>query len=255
MWDPVKLKNDTWYCWHLNGAALYLRRENELWRLAFKAIPFHEMSGSFDGPLEDNAPEDLPETLAWGKGDTVLFRPRLCNLPYIIQTKEKLRIAPGQKISFTAALPPQILPELEDGSVLSELMPLTLPLTFYGPNPMKGEFGNFLPIKFIQEETSFPASIFVHCELVITNGTKTMQEPENISINPNPLNIYTDQGKLFADTLEMEYHETDWKISITPIKDKGYRLVREGVKSGVGESIVRHSAHILKHITHLGDHE
>jgi hypothetical protein len=166
--------------------------------------------------------------------------------------KENLRIATGQEVRFTVALPPQILFELEAGAVLFEFMPLILKQTFFGPNPMKGELGNFLPVSLKQEQTP---SIFVHSELVIRNNAKTVLEPGEISIYSEPLNVYADQGKLLADTLEMEFQETGWKTNVVQIKNKEYRLVREGVKSRVGKTIVRHSAHILKHITHLGDNE
>jgi hypothetical protein len=216
--------------------------------MALKTIAFHDRTDVLGGPDEEEPPENLPEIRVWGKGDKVSLRPGLSDRPYILKMREKLRIAPGQKISFTAALPPLLTFELAPDTILAQSMPLGLPQTFFGPDSMNGELGFTLAAGLGQEEL---ASVLIHCEVVIINGTKTVYEPGGIAIYPGIFNVYAHHDKLFADTLELEFHDTDYKTRIIEIKHKGYKLVSEGIKDSVGGSIVRRSADIIKSITNF----
>jgi hypothetical protein len=252
MWKPFKPKNSVWYRWHLNGAGAYLRKENNAWRIAFNTIPFYEKTDAFGGPFEEEPPKDLSDSLsefhAWGKGDMISLQPRLGTQPYIFKLQEKVRIAPEQKVNFTLSLPPLLVFELAPETILAQAMPLTLCQTFFGPDTMNGELGHSFTASLEQKETP---SILINCEVILINSAKTVFEPGSIAISPEALSIYIHQDKLFADTLEFEFQETDCRTKVIEIKHKGYRLIKEGVKSGMGETFVRRSADIIRNITGL----
>ena len=246
MWEPFKPEDGIWYRWRLNSADAYLRRDDEAWRAAFKTIPFHEKSDVFEGPFEEEPPDDLPVLHAWGKGENVLLAPHLSARPYILKIKEKVRLAPEQKIRFTAALPPLLAFELAPEAIVAQVMPLTLSQTFFGRDSMGGELGHSLTVSLEQKETP---SILIHCEVVIKNLSKNVLEPDKIAIHPDPLNVYVHNDTLFTDTLELEFQDTDCRTNIVQISNRGYQLISKGVKSRVGETIVRRSADIIKNIT------
>jgi len=184
MWELFCPKEAVWYCWQLNGAAAYIRKEKEVWRIAFKTIPFHQKNDTWGGPdavepdtggpdtMEPPALgtpkllEGLPEVCAWGKGDKIVLQPRLSPRPYIIRLREKVRVAPGQQFHFTVALPPLLRFILVSESIaegapasecsplgitLAEAMPLTVSQTFFGPDTMNGELGHSLVVSLSQE--------------------------------------------------------------------------------------------------------
>ena len=264
LWHSFKPKNAAWYCWRLNGAAAYLRRDKEAWRISFKTIPFRDREEGFGGPEAlapgDCPPESLPVIHAWGAGDSVFLHPYLSPKTYVLRLRERLRIAPGRRCSFVAALPPLLKFELGE-SLLAEEMPFAVPKTFMGPDFMNGEICHSLPLAFcrgsdapLPEAPDLPAapdapSAFIHCDIHIVNSTKDMLEPERVAVNPEPLSVYVHQGRLVADALELEYSEADCKPRVSKITQKGYRLVSAGAKYRVGESFARRSVDIIKDIT------
>ena len=246
IWDFFTPENRVWYCWRLNGAAAYLRKDNELWQTAFKTIPFYERLGGFGGPEVEEPPLSLTLSCSSGSGNEVFLHPYLSSLPYILRVQEKLRIAPGQQISFTAALPPVLKFELTSALVLEETMPFILPRTLFGPDTMNGEFGHALAASLGQELK--PAAL-IYCNIRIINNTKMALEPGHIAVYAEPLNVYVNQGILISDAVELLFSEADCRTNIIEIKDEAYRLVSKGLKCGVGETIARRSMDIIKDIT------
>ncbi|MDR2485898.1 MAG: hypothetical protein LBD55_10970 [Treponema sp.] len=251
MWDPFKPKDSIWYCWRLNGAGAYLRKDGEIWRIAFNIIPFYERNHDFRGPDAEEPPESLPVTRTWGPGEEVSLHPYLSAEPYILRVREKVAIAPGQSAYFTAVLPPVVRFESAPETVLAETMPITLPKTWFGPDTMNGEFGHsltggILPHNAGQET---PPSLFIHGKILIKNSAKTMFELEHFVVYPEPLNIYVYKDRLISDTLELDFFGTDQKTTVGQPKEGDYRLISPGIKSGVGETIARRSVDIIKNIT------
>jgi len=246
MWDIFKPKDDTWYCWHLNGAAAYLRKSGEVWHIAFKTIPFCDRTGKLGGPVTEEPPASLPKTCAWGAGAEILLHPYLSELPYILKFRETLKIMPGQKARFTAELPPLLKFELSPEAVLAEAMPLVPHKTLFGPDTMIGKLGYSLHDALVPKQTkeTAAASILVRCDIFITNKSKTAFEMENFIIYPKPFNVYAHKDGLIADTMEFEIMseilgaEYTNKTNLVQVKDKGYRLISAGTKAGVEE--IRH---------------
>jgi hypothetical protein len=251
MWDPFKPKDNTWYWWRLNGAAAYLRKEGELWQTAFTIIPFQERNVDFGGPEEHAPPDSLAITHAWGTGQEVSLHPYLSAQPYLLTVKEQMRIAPGQGVSFIATLPPVLKFELASDTVLSEAMPFALPQTWFGSDTMTGAFchaltGGLFPSPIKQAETS---AALISCEILVKNNAKTMFELKNFAVYPEPLNVYLYQGRLIADTLELDFWGTEQKTTIGPVKEEDYKMLSAGIKSGMGETLARWSVDIIKNIT------
>jgi len=266
MWHYFKPKNAVWYCWRLNGAAAYLRKDREAWRIAFRTIPFGDRDDVFGGPETEAPPETLPIIHAWGSGESVFLHPYLSGRPYVLRLRERLRVAPGRQCRFTVALPPLLRFELAPENVLAEEMPFLMSKTFSGPDLMSGEICHSLPLVFacdlaaqtthhltatmtVPLATPAVPSAFVFCDVVVKNNTRTALEPERIIVHPEPLSVYVHRDRLVTDTLELDYSETDCKPRVNHFGNAGYRLVSAGVRYRAGENFARRSADIIKDIT------
>ena len=251
IWHPFKPENAVWYRWRLNGAAAYLRKDRDSWRIAFKTIPLRDLDDGIGGPEAEEPPEDLPIIRAWGTGEKVFLHPYLCDKPYVLSMGEKLRIAPGQHCRFTVALPPILRFELEREKVLAEEMPFTLSKTFFGQDTMHGIICHSLPAFLGDAAAAERTTSLIHCDVVITNKTKTVLEPERIEIDPAPLNVYAHDDRLVTDLLEIDFLEADCRLRIGKVGGRNRRLVSAGVKHGAGESLARRSMDIIKNITEI----
>jgi len=262
MWHSFKPKNTVWYCWRLNGAAAYLRKDKDAWQIAFKTIPFHERDDVFEGPETEDPPESLPVIHAWGSGENVFLHPYLSAQPYVLRLREKLRIAPGRHCRFTVLLPPLMKFELSPEKVLAEEMPFTMSKTFSGTDLMNGEICHSLTLFFSNNAVAASATVpdhaegakpsaFIHCDILIKNNTKAMLEPGCITIHPEPLSVYVHQSRLVTDILELDFSEADCKPRVGKIHNAGYRLVSAGVKYRAGENFARRSVDIIKDITSI----
>ncbi|MCL2191652.1 MAG: hypothetical protein FWB79_06670 [Treponema sp.] len=249
MWHPFVPKNAEWYRWRLNGAAAYIRRDRDSWQIAFRTIPLGELDDEIGGPETAPPPEDLPIIRAWGDGEKVFLHPYLYGKSYILAMGEKLRISPGQQCRFNVALPPVLKFELEPGRVLAEETPFTLSKTFFGPDTMHGEICHSLPAFPGDDTAASRATALIRCEVVLTNKTRTMLEPERIEVNPGPLSVYVRDDRLVTDTLEIEFMEADCRLKIGKAKNREQRLVSAGVKYKAGETFARKSMDIIKDIT------
>ena len=251
MWTPFVPENAVWYRWRLNGAAAYLRRDRDSWRIAFRTIPLRELDEGIGGPETGDPPVDLPTIRAWGTGEKVFLHPYLCDRPYVLTMGEKLRIAPGQQCRFSAALPPLLKFELDREKVLAEEMPFTLSKTFFGPDTMQGAICHSLPASLGDDATAERTGALIHCEVVITNKTKTVLEPERVEVDPQPLNVYVNDDRLVSDALEIDFLETDCRLRVGKACGRNRRLVSAGVKYGAGGTFARRSMDIIKNITEI----
>jgi len=253
MWNPFEPENAVWYRWRLNGAAAYLRRDRDAWRIAFRTILFRDvdLDDGIGGPEPEDPPADLPVIRAWGSGEKVFLHPYLCDKPYVLTMGEKLRIAPGQQCRFTATLPPLLKFELEKEKALAEEMPFTMSKTFFGSDTMNGQICHSLPAFPDDDAAASQASALIHCEVVLTNKTKTMLEPERVEVDPERLNVYVRDDRLVTDALELDFLDANCKLKIGRIKGRGQRLVSVGAKFGAGEIFARKSMDIIKNITDI----
>jgi len=246
MWDTFKPKDDTWYCWRLNGGAAYLKKSGSAWHIAFKSIPFCDRTNELSGPVMEEPPASLPKTCAWGTGEEIFLHPYLSDQPYILKFRETVKIMPGQKACFIAELPPLLKFELSPEAVLAEAMPLVPHKTLFGTDTMIGKLGHSLhdALSPKQTEEATTTSILIQCNIFITNKSKTVFETEHFVIYPKPFNVYVHKDRLIADTLEFEIlseilgAEYTNKTNLVQAKNKDYRLISAGTKSGVEE--IRH---------------
>ena len=253
MWDFFKPENNVWYCWHLNEAAVYLKKDDGIWKTAFKTIPFHERGDNFEGPLQEAPPDSLSITAATiSAPDTdgqIMLHPYFYSLPYIIKLREKLRLGPEQQIQFTAELPPMLKLELTPEAIIAETMPFTLSRTFFGPDTMDGVLGYSLPADL--EKKAKPSAL-IYCDILIKNNTKTTLTLECLALNTESLNIYLYENKLVTNILEIDFsEETDYKTNVSQSRSEEYRLISAGLKCGLGENIARQSIDIIKNITQI----
>ena len=250
MWDTFKPKDKIWYCWHLNGASAYLLKNGDSWQTAFKTIPFCERTNDFSGPDTENPFESLPITSVWGTGDEVILHPYFSSPPYILNSRDKIRIAPGQKVYFTAFLPPMLRFEITSETVFSEFMPLVPSQTLYGPDTISGKLGYSLKDVLLpkQAEDMRSPSCLIRCDILIVNYSKTMFEPEYFVLLAEPLNVYVHMDRLVSDTLEIDVSGVDQKTNCFQIRSEG-RIVNAGNKNRAGENFIRQSVDIIKVIT------
>ena len=255
MWEIFKPEDTVWYCWRLNGADAYLRKNGGSWQTAFNTIPFCERTSELSGPKIQEPPETLPLTRAWGIGEEIFLHPYLSSQPYLLKAKEKIRLAYGQQISFTAILPPNLKFEITQDIVLNEAMPLAPQKTLIGQDPMTGILAHCLSDCFTPKEEGEKnenPSIFIQCEVIIKNNDKNMFEIQEFAIFPEQLNVYVCNDKLFADTVEYENCGeslgSEQKTTISQIKNSDYRLISAAAKNGANDTLVRQSVDILKNI-------
>jgi hypothetical protein len=255
MWDSFIPKDKVWYRWNLNGAFAYLRKDGDTWQTAFKSIAFQNITRDFQGP-EEADPPDVPVFFTWGKGLKVVLHPYLSAKPYLVTVKEKARVLPGIEGHFITVLPPIIKFELGPDAVLSEAMPFILPETWFGSDTVFGEKclslpGGLYPHPIGQSVEPMCFRALICCEIFVKNTSKTVFDLERLAIYPEPLNVYTHDGYLLSDSLELEFLGADLKVDVSQAKSesKGYKIISSGTKSGVGDILVRRSVDIIKNIT------
>lgn len=259
MWDFFKPEENIWYCWHLNGAAAYIKKDADRWKTAFKTIPFHELGEELAGPQKEDPPDFLPVNVSrltsGGMDGQIRLHPYFSSQPYILKLQEKLRLGQGQELIITAELPPVLKFELAPEAVIAEIMLVIPSRTLFGLDTMDGALGYSIPASL--EKKTKPSAL-IYCDVLVRNNAKAALELEFLAIHPEPLNIYFYDNRLVTDILEMDFFEdADYKTSVRESsnrhtnheKDEGYRLVSAGTKCGLGENIARHSIDIIKNIT------
>ena len=281
MWNYFVPKESQWYCWKLDGASLWMRKNGEEWRFAASSIPFKQIQNDSEGPLSIDAPKDLPIALAVAAGKKVALRPHPSTAPYLVSARNEVKIYPATEAQFDIALPPIFHIELEDGSSLFECFPFVTPYTWFGDKTSgdlclslpieldpqcKNEQGYFKEIGLntnisldpIMQESLRRAAQYlscrslIHCKIVVKNKSKEPLDVKRLVIFTSLMNVYLKQDNLISDTVIITA-TADGSLQ-TNIDDSAYKNLTKihiAPKTGLNELLVMKGVSFLRSIAGL----
>ncbi|MDR1029812.1 MAG: hypothetical protein LBL76_02960 [Treponema sp.] len=244
-----------WYCWNLNGALAYLKKEGEIWQAAYTVLPLKDLTDEWYGPKEEVPPEGLPRSITVGPGTGLTLYPYMREKPYLVPLPEKLCLVPTAEVRFTALFPPLMAFETEDNQRIAAFTPFTCSEAWFGDDTASGLLCLSLPSSCITRDQAAvcaaPLSL-IRCPLVIRNRSKTPLELDRLAIYTEPLSIYEHEGCAWSDTVAMDsLIAGNIEMTVLPETPESYRKIRAAVRSGMSDIFIRQSADFIKNITSL----
>ncbi|MDR3115895.1 MAG: hypothetical protein LBU25_10300 [Treponema sp.] len=244
-----------WYCWNVNGAVGYLKKEGTRWQTAVQVLPFKDMTDDFYGPREEVPPEGLPRSVMVGPGTALTLRPVLSEKPYLVPVQERLCLVPATEAHFTVLFPPALAFETEDNQRIAAFTPFTCSEAWFGDDTASGALCVSLPPRCLtrhpEEASSAPPSL-IRCPLVIRNRSKTPLELDRLAIYTEPLSIYEHKGSLWSDTVALDATVGgNIEMNVLPEIPEAYRKIREAPRNDTGDFLIRQGADFIKNITSL----
>jgi hypothetical protein len=250
MWNYHKPEEGRWYCWHLNGAAAYLRKEGNAWQTAFAPISPDAMGERFGGPEEALAPESLPGTLSLGLGDQVILRPSLSPKPYLATLENKTLLFPETEIALDVFFPPLLQFELSPVLILAGFMPFTLRETWFGADAGSGILCLALPAFLVRRGKEAPESwgALIRGGLILRNRSKDPVDISRFIIYTETLAVYEEENRLYSDEMTMEFLAGgDLRIN-DRAPDRRMNRIRPD-KYSARDVLIRRGADFIKKIT------
>lgn len=267
MWNYFSPKDLQWYAWELDGARAWLRKNGEEWRLALEEIDFRTIQPGSQGPTPAVPPPDLSVFFGVGKEKKIALRPQLAQRPYVIAARNNVRLLPGAEAQFDIALPPILRFELEDGKVLLEAEPFTVPNTWFG-DKTSGNLSLSLPMaldprcageKKAPADTSEPGShnaerylscrSLIQCRLIIRNQSKEPINLDRLAIFTDLINVYQKGDSMVTDSVVIVAN-ADGELQTRIEKEKSPELtvLQAARSSGISEILVRRGVSFLKRV-------
>jgi hypothetical protein len=251
MWKYFEVEEGRWYVWNLNGAAVYLRREGNVWQAAVASVLLQEKSPLAGGPEPGLPPGDLPEYFATAAGRQVALHPYFYEKPYCVNFQDKIRLMPEAEIRLDLALPPVLRLELAGGLELVQFTPFLLSETWSGNDSMSGFLCLSLPVQAHASRSAGGGS-FIHGELIIRNRTKTILNMDCLVLSANSLNIYEKEGQLRCEGLLVDaIGGGEFRLSPQPGVPAGYNTITAAPKNVIGDIFMRRSADLIKNIARI----
>jgi hypothetical protein len=248
MWNYFEAEEGRWYFWNLNGAAVYLRREGDEWRVAANSIVFRDLSPHVGGPEPDLPPKNLPEYIVRGAGRQVSLHPYFYDKPYYINFRDKLRLMPEAETRLDLALPPMLRLELAGELELFRFTPFLLSEAWSGNDPMFGFLCLSLPAGFFPSVFAGGSSL-IQGELVFRNHTKTILDIDRLILDTNSLTIYKKEGRLCCERIIVDTNGGgELRITPQPGAPEGYTSITTAQKNRMGDALIRRSAGLIKNI-------
>jgi len=255
---------DVWHCWHLAGAAIFVRRKGKYWQSLCRKLQWSEHCGVYSGPVqEDPDTEDnsaTAATTAVRNEETATLQMCFPEKPFLLNLGN-LRLLPGTETSLTLQLPPAFHLTAGDNPLLTEpeeilftFTPFILKEAWHGEDTMKGVLCSSLP-NIIRPDSDTPAiagtepAPGIECTVLIRNRTKAPFELSKVPLYTDTLAVYEINGKFISDKPVIEPHGGDFRETI--IKEQGVLLAPPAIKSGVGDTLIRSGTKIIRNITGL----
>jgi len=252
-----------WYCWHLAGSEIFVRRRGKYWDSVFRKIPWNERDKVYSGPVqEEPAAADTSAdaaasaaTTAVQNEETAVLQMCFPEKPFLINLGG-LRLLPGAETALTLQLPPAFRLiagdsafQAEPEETLFSFTPFTLKDAWYGDDTMKGILCSVLPgIALPDADTPEPAP-GIECTVLIRNRTKAPLDLTKVPLYTDTLAVYEINGKFISDRPLIEPHGNDFRETI--IKEQGVLLAPPAIKNGVGDTLIRRGTEIIRNITGL----
>lgn len=245
----LTFKDNVWYCWHLAGTNIYIRRTGSLWQSFYRQIPWTECTGTYTGPSQEE-PESAAafNNAAWN-GKTAILQIGFPEKPFLLNLGG-ITLYPGMELFLELQLPPAfcLLPgeseiNMEQSEILFNYVPFFLKDAWFGKDTMRGDIYSSLPASFLP---SANASLGIYCALQIRNHFKTTLELNRVPLYTDTLGIYEQNGKIISDKPVIDVFGDDFRETI--IKEQGTLLAPPVVKTGVGDTLIRRGTQMIKKI-------
>jgi len=247
---------DIWYCWHLAGSEIFIRRRGKYWDSVCRKIPWNERDKVYSGPVqEEPAAADVAASAvntAVQDEETAVLQMCFPEKPFLINLGS-LRLLPGTETALTLQLPPAFrliagdsVFQADTEETLFSFTPFMLKDTWYGEDTMKGVLCSVLP--GIVQPDAEPAP-GIECTVLIRNRTKAQLDLTKVPLYTDTLAVYEINGKFISDRPLIEPHGNDFRETI--IKEQGVLLAPPAIKNGVGDTLIRRGTEIIRNITGL----
>ncbi|MDR0721592.1 MAG: hypothetical protein LBF75_02190 [Treponema sp.] len=244
-----------WYCWNVNGALGYLKKEGSLWQTAFQVVLFKDMTDDFYGPYEAVPPKALPRSVMVGPGTGLTLHPMVSERPYLLPMQEKICLVPAAEVRLTLLFPPVLSFETVDNQRIAAFTPFTCSEAWFGDDTASGMLCISLPAHCIiwdHEAACTAPPALIRCPLVIRNRSKTPLELDRLAIYTEPLSIYEHEGSLWSDTVALDsIVGGNIEMNVLPETPESYRKIRVAARNGMRDILIRQGADFIKNITSL----
>jgi hypothetical protein len=251
----LSFQDNSWYCWHLAGVKLFIRRTGSLWHSFYRQIPWSECTGEYSGPVQE---EPEPGALfnaalsdaAW-EGKTATLQVCFPEKPFLLNING-LKLSPGIELLMELQIPPafrllqgKITANAEQPDTLFSCNPFFLKDTWFGRDTMRGNVYSVLPSSILRPESA-PLGVF--CALHIRNHFKTTLELNKVPLFTDTLAIYEKNGKYISDKPVIDVYGDGDDFRETIIKEQGVPLTPPVNKNGTSDSLIRRGTQIIKKI-------
>ncbi len=260
MWDQFEPEETRWYRWRLDGAAAYLRKNGDEWRTVFAPARFQDLRADAGGPEPAEPPSDAAASFAVAHASSVALRPRMSERPYLVLSRNDVRILSGAEARFDVALPVLFRFELPGGEGVGEAMPYRLSNTWFG-DKTGGSLCWSLPIALdprcrgeAEDERAAAAPracrSLVRCEIVVRNDSRTPLELKRLAVYTELLNIYEVAGRLATDTVQVDgLADGGLRMSVGEAPPDAGRRLLTPARVGQREMLVRRGVNFLRAVT------
>lgn len=267
MWDYFEPLDNQWYRWDLNGASAFLHKTGGEWQISFNQIKFQDLKDSFGGPFFAATPGDSLVSYAIGKGKKIALRPYLSARPYLVTVQDDVRILPGAETRFKVVLPPLLRFEFPSLEYLGEKMPLILSGSWFG-DTMSGVLCHSLPSLLVPGtdgntfsardvrgavlENATDSRVMVHCDLLVSNTSKTVMDLKRVAIYTDLLNVYEKEDALVTEDVIIDsLNDGSLKMSVNRGHRKGLKKLSSSLNGGISEVLIRRGVEFLRNITSI----
>jgi hypothetical protein len=265
-WKSFTPAENTWYCWRLAGAEIFVRRSPGRWQSAVKSISWVNALELSAGPVEEAPAENLVTEYAVipREGRSVSLKPFFGGKPFLIKLNGKLNLLPGAEAAITAGLPPSLKFE-SDREMIFSFNPFILSGAWYGGDTMNGKLCSSLAVEtaavhggesWSQGTLPGPAetpagSLPVYCTILVRNYSKAAADLDRMILYPGELSIHEKDGRLFCDTpiIDLPGDGPSQEIRPAGIKVLHHgKLLTAGAKNSMGGMLIRRGTKILGNI-------
>lgn len=254
----LTFQESRWYCWHLAGAGIYIRRSGNCWQGFCTKLPWDERRCECGGPVEEE-----PENAAFSDkvimdGETAALRPCLPEKPFVVNLGG-LHLFPGGEISLKFRLPPRFRLITEENNdhpeqaeILFNFAPFILKETWYSRDTMKGVIGASLsavvPDTGNSGDGSRESLPGIGCTMLIRNRAKATVELDKVPLYTGILSVYENGGKFICDGPVIDVYGKDFQLSVKHVSGT---LLTPACKSGMGDALIQWGTRIIRNITGL----
>lgn len=258
MWDWFEPEERRWYRWRLDGAAAYVRKNGDEWQTVFAPARFQDLKADSGGPEVAEPPADLQSSFSVATGTSIALRPRMGQRPYLVVSRNDIRILSGAEARFDVAFPVLFRFELSGGEGIGEAMPYLLSNTWFG-DKTSGSLCWSLPTVLdprcrgeVEEATKgrpswYDCHSLVRCEIVVRNDSKTPIDFKRLAVYTELLNIYEESGLLVTDPVMVDgLADGGLRMSVAESPLKAGRNLLAAARVGQREMLVRRGVKFLR---------